>query len=119
MDKQVFIEEFKQADSKTDGAWIFNVINKSIVANLPDGNPRGHRNLIITMEELSELSQEVSKQLRVDGDYFKLLQELADVQLGLYYIQQICNISDDALHKAINVKMRRVENKLNEEGQYR
>lgn len=35
---------------------VFNIIKRSIASNLTDGNPRGHRNLIIVNEELAELA---------------------------------------------------------------
>ena len=88
-------------------------------SNLSDGNPRGHRNLIIVMEELSELSKEISKELRGKGDKTNILEELADVQVGLYYVQEICKINDEDLHKAINVKMKRLEDVLKANGKYR
>ena len=44
------------------------------------------RNLIIVREELSELSKEISKELRGQGDKYNILEELADVPLGIYYV---------------------------------
>ena len=35
------------------------------------------------------------------------------------YIQMLCGISDEDLNKAINVKTKRIENKLNENGEYK
>lgn len=75
-------------------------------------NRRGNRNLIICIEELSELSKEITKHLRGHGDYLGVLEELADVQIAIYYIQQIVGISDDMLAKAISVKIERLENIL-------
>ena len=98
--------------------WIFEVLQRSVDSNLKDGNPRGHRNLIIVMEELAELGQAVSKELRGKCDYYNLLEELADVQLGIYYVQEICGIANDELNKAMNVKMNRLERVLNKKGEY-
>ena len=51
--------------SKTmDNNCIEDILVRSIESNLGDGNPRGHRNLIICQEELSELTKEISKELR-------------------------------------------------------
>ena len=66
-------------------------------------NPRGHRNLITAMEELSELSQQISKKLRSKGDDMDLLQELADVLLQIHWIQDICGFSDEELQTALYV----------------
>lgn len=91
---------------------------KSIDSNLHDGNPRVHRNLITVIEELAELSKEISKQLRGKGDQYNILEELADVQLCIYYIQEICDINNDDLYKAINIKMLRIEEVLNKNRKY-
>lgn len=119
MNREVFIEQFNKAESSIDKEWMLNVLNQSVDSNLPDGNPRGHRNLIIVMEELSELSKEISKELRGKGDNTNILEELADVQLGIYYVQEICKINNEDLHKAMNVKMKRLEDVLKSNGKYK
>lgn len=71
------------------------------------------------MEELSELSKEISKELRGKGDKTNILEELADVQLGIYYVQEICKINNEDLYKAMNVKMKRLEDVLKANGKYK
>lgn len=80
--------------------------------------PRGHRNLIIAAEELSELGQQTCKLLRGTGDKTALIEELADVYLAGLYIKEIGNISDEELNKAINVKTQRVRDKITADGWY-
>ena len=118
LDREKFISQLNTTEKDIDKSWIMDVLRKSIDSNLHDGNPRGHRNLIIVMEELSELSKEISKQLRDKGDQYNILEELADVQLGIYYVQEICGVNNDDLHKAMNIKMRRLEEVLNVKGKY-
>ena len=118
MNKEKFISQLNTTEKDINKTWINDVLKKSIDSNLHDGNPRGHRNLIIVMEELSELSKEISKQLRDKGDQYNILEELADVQLGIYYVQEICGVNNDDLHKAMNIKMRRLEEVLNVKGKY-
>lgn len=118
MDRDKFISQLNTAEEKTDMQWTLDLLKKSIDSNKKSGNQRGHRNLIIVMEELSELSKEISKQLRGKGDRYRILEELADVQLGIHYVQEICGISDEELHKAMNVKLQRLEETLREKGQY-
>lgn len=118
MNREKFITQLSTANKNVDKNWIFSVLKDSVESNLKDGNPRGHRNLIIVMEELAELSKEVSKELRGKGDHTNILEELADVQLGIYYVQEICKINDDELHKAMNIKMKRLEEVLNDKGKY-
>lgn len=98
MNRENFIKGLGVESSNMNKNWITNVLIESIDSNLSDGNPRGHRNLIIVMEELAELSQAIAKELRDKGDNINLLEELADVQLGIYYIQEIFSISDEHLH---------------------
>lgn len=117
--RELFIEKLKKETSTIDEKWLYEVLNESIDANLVDGNPRGHKNLIIVMEELAELTQEISKNLREKDNFYDVLQELADVQLGIYYVQELCNISNEDLRKAMNVKMRRLEETLKKEGIYK
>ena len=119
MDKTEFNEKLMKEKPIIDNQWILDVLINSIDSNLGDGNPRGHRNLIIVMEELSELSKEISKELRGKGDNINILEELADVQLCIWYIQEICGINDINLQKAINVKTKRLENVLKEQGIFR
>lgn len=112
MNREVFIEQLETTDSTVNMKWIFDVLKKSVESNFYDGNPRGHRNLIIVMEELAELSKEISKELRGKGDNINILEELADVQLGIYYVQEICKITNEELNKAMNIKTKRLEDVL-------
>ena len=74
MNREDFIEGLGVESSNMNKNWITNVLIESIDSNLADGNPRGHRNLIIVMEELAELSQAIAKELRDKGDNINLLE---------------------------------------------
>lgn len=117
MDKQFFIDRMKDAEpmNKSD---IDKILVDSVNSNIHDGNPRGHRNLIIVMEELAELTKEISKELRGKGDIDNITEELADVQLGIYYVQEIVGVSDEILQKAMAVKMNRLSSILYKTGKY-
>lgn len=119
MKRETFIERFATANSTIDTNQIASVLTNSIESNLYDGNPRGHRNLIIVMEELAELSTALSKVLRDKGDLVNTLEELADVQIGIYYVQEICGITNEELQKAINVKIDNLQRALAEHGTYK
>ena len=117
MERNTFVKEFGFASSSLDKRKIKKLVKKSVNAN-QDGNPRGHHNLIIVMEEVSELSKEVSKQIRDRGDIVSLTEEMADVSLGLLYLQEICGITTEDIYKAMNVKVNRLERVLKEKGCY-
>lgn len=119
MKRELFIDKLKEETPDIDMKWTNEVIRDSIKSNMYDGNPIGHKNLIIVMEELAELTKEISKELRGKGDYINILEELADVQLGIYYVQEICGIETDELHKAMKIKIDRLNDVLQEQGRYK
>jgi len=59
------------------------------------------------MEELAELSQQVSKKLRGKENAVELLEEMADVSICLEMLRYMSNIPKYQLNDAINVKLRR------------
>lgn len=75
--------------------------------------------LSICMEENAELSVAVSKAIRNKLDKVNLLEEMADVMIGIKLLQTIYEIDDIYLEKAIAVKLKRVENKVNKGEMYK
>lgn len=69
----------------------------------------------VAMEELAELQQQVSKQIRGYNDSIGLLEEMADVYICLEFLKSIFNIDEPDLRKAMDVKLKREENILNRE----
>ena len=67
--------------------------------------------LIIPIEEMSELTKEISKIIRgkapADSTNYGLLEELADVQIILDSLKIIFNISEEEMKYAIDVKVAR------------
>lgn len=112
MKRIVFLQEYHKASDQLDKRRLKTLVKKS--TDVLNEGKRGHHNMIICMEELAELGQQTSKQLRGIGDKFNLLEEMADVFLGLEYLKDICGISQLELHKAINVKLDRVERNIKE-----
>ena len=92
MDRIEFLEKLKTEKSEIDSEWLCNVIKNSVETSTPIEIPRGERNLITVMEELSELQKEISKSLRGKGDRVSLIEEYADVMISLLYIKDIFNI---------------------------
>ena len=64
-----------------------------------------HTKSIVAMEEFAELTQQISKQLRGEGNQCGLLEEMADAYLCLYNLGKIYNISDELMWKAIDAKL--------------
>ena len=118
MNKNEFVEKYNNIKNILNKKEIETIILKNIEANSNDGNPRGHKNLIIVMEELAELSQAVSKELRGKGDRTNLLEEYADVLLCLQYIKAIAGFTDEQIDKAITVKANRLNETIIKNGKY-
>lgn len=66
----------------------------------------------IVMEELAELQQQVSKQIRGYGDRVGLLEEMADAYICLNFLESIFDIKPEELQKAIDVKIYRLKENL-------
>lgn len=113
MDILEFIEKMKRAPSEPmDPKRVSEILKNSYKGFDSARNVDGALNLIIVMEELAELQQEISKFIRGEGNRINMIEELADNILNIYYIQNICGISDETLMKAVNVKLER-QNKRN------
>ncbi len=111
MNKEKFMSALNRDERNMDRGYYKDVIRRSI-DSLQDHNPRGHHDLIICMEELAELQQALSKELRGKGDTVNILEEVADVLLCVGYIQEIVGLSDDLIVSAINVKVDRLNELL-------
>ena len=99
---------------KGDKEMQIDMTNRQLIRNIRE-NSTYKQILMVTIEELSELIQVLSKELRIqyhdetlrinraDND-FKIIEELADVYLMLEQLQQICVILDIELNQIINKK---------------
>lgn len=61
----------------------------------------------ICMEEMAELQQQISKQIRGYDDRYGLLEEMADVYISLKLLESIFNVTPEEMQKAIDVKLAR------------
>ena len=82
------------------------------VMNKDSYNFSGYNNLVIVIEELAELQKELTKALRNNESIIGILEELADVSIGLDYIKEIFDITDRELHLARCIKLKRLDHKI-------
>ena len=115
MDHQILKESIVNAENNSDFDLILsNDKKREVIDNMinftskKDHNGRGHRNLIIAMEELSELTKEISKSLRDERDRLGLMEEIVDVEHVILTLCNVFNISDDELNKIRYVKTKRI-----------
>lgn len=120
---KVFTDRKKQPPFSYDIAKQIKMIKDSIkymdtrfaTSTLKDDT--GHMSLIMCMEELSELSQRISKYLRgmrTKEDKLLLIEEIADVELSLEYIKRITHVSKNEINLAKDIKVERQIKKMEE-----
>lgn len=71
--------------------------------------------LVVCMEELSELSQTISKEIRSKGDRNNLVEEMADVIICLENLKQIFAVTNAEIKEWVNFKQERVLQRMNSE----
>lgn len=79
---------------------------------------KGSRNadqVIVLIEECSELIKEMTKALRGEGSQKRIAEELGDVQLMIYQACIIFNIDPAVLDEVIDWKIDRTLKKMEEE----
>ena len=125
MDRQKLKENVVNVENNSD----FNAIlskNKrcrviddmiNFTSSKDQNNERGHRNLIIAMEELSELTKEISKSLRGEYDQLGLMEEIVDVEHVIMTLCNVFHISEDELNKIRYVKTKRIIDRV-ESGEF-
>lgn len=123
MDRQKLKESVVNVENNSDFNAILSLDKKrEVIDNMinftskkDQNNERGHKNLIIAMEELSELTKEISKSLRDEHDRLGLMEEIVDVEHVILTLCNIFNISDDELNKIRYVKTKRILDRINSE----
>ena len=93
MDKTEFFYKYINASDKMNLEERIRIEKESIDPNPINIGP-GNRNLIIVMEECSELIQELINVQLDMCDMMALIEETADVLAGLDYVKFICQIND-------------------------
>lgn len=104
MDREKFKEEL--AKDCLMNADLFNEVQQHLFEQGEEAN------IVIAIEELSELQKELTKISRsVSKDKFGLIEEMADVLIMLASLQLGYNIEDRVLAKAIYIKLKEYQRK--------
>lgn len=98
MDRETFISELMTCPKELPIP-MDEIINMSLAAN--DYKTK----CLVIMEELAELSQQVSKYARDEGDIIGLVEEIADVTICLEQLRRLTKIDENDLDKAVAVKL--------------
>lgn len=81
-------------------------VNKEIVARSLERYGNGMQ-LVVCMEELSELTQAISEEIRGRDDRNNLVEEMADVIICLEILKQVFEITDEDIDSWIKYKQKR------------
>ena len=66
----------------------------------------------VAIEEMSELTKEICKDFRGKANRENIIEEIADVQIMLYQLMAMYNISDTELSITLGLKITRLEERL-------
>ena len=67
---------------------------------------------VIAIEEMSELTKELSKAIRGNDNHSQIVEETADVMIVLMEIRAMFKIKDTELQKVINAKLDRLRKRV-------
>ena len=81
-------------------------VDKSIVSKSIKHYGNGIQ-LVVCMEELSELTQAISKEIRGKDDRSNLVEEMADVLICIEILKQVFEITDEDIDSWIKYKQER------------
>ena len=100
LDKNSIVKDSKEKDIKEKD------IDKSIVSKSIKHYGEGMQS-VVCMEELSELSQAISKEIRGIGDRSNLVEEMADVIICLEILKQIFAVTNVEIEEWVKFKQGR------------
>lgn len=89
------------------------ILTKNYEIRYDGKNFKGYVDTIITIEELAELQQALTKALRGKLNSDNILEEVCDVELSLIIIKKIYNITPKKLNKAKYIKLKRLIERTN------
>lgn len=116
MEREKFIRLFNQSSDHLNLKRLKKIIRRSIIRFRERSNME-HCYLILA-EELSELTQQISKAGRGIPDSIGITEEISDSIIAILYLQELQKIPTNDIYRAINVKVDRLEEKLNTLGVY-
>ena len=75
-------------------------------------NLYGDKQIIIAIEELSELQKELCKSLRNNYNYGNIVEEIADVEIMLEQMKICFEISEEEIEEMKEIKTKRTKERL-------
>lgn len=72
----------------------------------------GDKQIIIAIEELSELQKELCKSLRSNYNYGNIVEEIADVEIMLEQMKIYFEINENEIEEMKEIKLKRTKERL-------
>ena len=113
---------YETASDKVEKGKMEQTILKTINADKDTGDEKCHHLQTICMEEFAEAIQAVSKNMRVENDpdtRLSLIEELIDASICINILFTIYNVRVSESSKMLNVKLDRLNRRINEDGYYK
>ena len=118
MDREKFVEELHKMDPDYNPGYVkkpteIDDVMQACIDHAKNNYMRDNNmyQFAVVIEEMAELTQELTKMLRGRDNRTGVIEELADVQLCVWVTMKMLGITDDEINQAIQVKSDRQRNK--------
>lgn len=118
MDREKFVEELHKMDPDYNPGYVkrpteIDDVVQACIDHAKNNYMQDNKmyQLVVVIEEMAELTQELTKMLRGRDNRTGVVEELADVQLCVWVTMKMLGITDKELNQAIQVKSDRQKNK--------
>lgn len=120
MNRERFKKEYVNAKNELDKQELKGIIKSFSSGNMDNEfDVSGSYNMVLAVEELSELQKAIIKYLRGGEDKIAIVEEMADVLISIMSVQDVLKIPTIDLYKAVNVKANRLNVALKDKGEYK
>lgn len=118
MDREKFVEELHKMDPDYNPGYVkkpteIDDVMQACIDHAKNNYMQDNNmyQLAVVIEEMAELTQELTKMLRGRDNRTGVIEELADVQLCVWVTMKMLGITDEEINQAIQVKSDRQRNK--------
>lgn len=118
MDREKFVEELHKMDPDYNPGYVkkpteIDDVMQACIDHAKNNYMQDNNmyQLAVVIEEMAELTQELTKMLRGRDNRTGVIEELADVQLCVWVTMKMLGITDKEINQAIQVKSDRQRNK--------
>lgn len=115
MNREEFTKQLNTASDVLKGSDVAVSIDRALHAKSDDLDA-ATRLKVIACQECSEFTKELTDDIRGKGSQIGILEEMADVLICIWTLQEIYGISIEDINRAVNVKLEEYDNKCKRNG---